>query len=288
MKYTCEMIRDLLPLYLDGVCSAESRKAVNEHLLECAECQKYYLDLCSCERIEQNAYDAKRSGDIAKSYKQAKKKKLKEILPIAGIAMLVVIAFCVILTLILSGVMIIGGLIQKPTVHTDIADYNAYIGVSEEDGHRHRLIDESIWPRSISEEMNVVEFKLVYYDPWDPQYLGYMIVDYDDAAYAKEMQRLKFERQMDYIGYYGATGFDDYEVAAMYADESGDGLVYALTDGEHRVAYVLLEFCNFFFDLKYENYIPSEYLPTGFNAHEGNPYRDEWYEKVFGVKRGFH
>ena len=37
-KQTCEMIRDLLPLYADGVCSEESRKAVNEHLASCKEC----------------------------------------------------------------------------------------------------------------------------------------------------------------------------------------------------------------------------------------------------------
>ena len=32
MKYECEVIRDLLPLYADDVCSAGSRKMVEEHL----------------------------------------------------------------------------------------------------------------------------------------------------------------------------------------------------------------------------------------------------------------
>ena len=32
MKYPCDLIRDLLPLYQDGVCSEESRAAVEEHL----------------------------------------------------------------------------------------------------------------------------------------------------------------------------------------------------------------------------------------------------------------
>lgn len=41
MKYQCEIIRDLLPLYQDGVCSEKSREAVEEHLAECAECVEY-------------------------------------------------------------------------------------------------------------------------------------------------------------------------------------------------------------------------------------------------------
>ena len=34
-----------------------------------------------------------------------------------------------------------------------------------------------------------------------------------------------------------------------------------------------LIFCNYAFDIEYEKYIPAGYLPDGFNAKEGNPYR---------------
>ena len=37
----CEIIRDLIPLYLDDVCSEESKKLVEDHLSECKECRKY-------------------------------------------------------------------------------------------------------------------------------------------------------------------------------------------------------------------------------------------------------
>lgn len=36
----CEVIRDLLPLYMDGVCSEKSRELVERHLDNCDECQK--------------------------------------------------------------------------------------------------------------------------------------------------------------------------------------------------------------------------------------------------------
>lgn len=34
-------------------------------------------------------------------------------------------------------------------------------------------------------------------------------------------------------------------------------------------------FCNYFMDLDYEKYIPNEYLPEGFDATEGNTYREK-------------
>lgn len=39
MKTPCNVIRDLLPLYQDGVCSPESRQLVEEHLEECETCR---------------------------------------------------------------------------------------------------------------------------------------------------------------------------------------------------------------------------------------------------------
>ena len=35
----CEMMQDLLPLYCDKVCSAETRRAVEEHLASCPDCR---------------------------------------------------------------------------------------------------------------------------------------------------------------------------------------------------------------------------------------------------------
>lgn len=40
MKSNCNIVKDLLPLYIDDVCSEESKKLVEEHLKECKECQR--------------------------------------------------------------------------------------------------------------------------------------------------------------------------------------------------------------------------------------------------------
>lgn len=40
MKIPCEVIKDLLPLYHDKVCSEESKIIVEDHLIECEQCKK--------------------------------------------------------------------------------------------------------------------------------------------------------------------------------------------------------------------------------------------------------
>lgn len=49
MRLSCEVIRDLLPLYYDKVCSKESSSFVEEHLASCPQCldelQKLKMDL---------------------------------------------------------------------------------------------------------------------------------------------------------------------------------------------------------------------------------------------------
>ncbi len=35
----CNIVRDLIPLYIDGCCSIESRKLVEDHIKECRQCR---------------------------------------------------------------------------------------------------------------------------------------------------------------------------------------------------------------------------------------------------------
>ncbi len=59
MKTNCKVIEDLLPLYIDEVCSDESKRLVEEHLEECDACsaklnaQKADITVDK-EEIEQN------------------------------------------------------------------------------------------------------------------------------------------------------------------------------------------------------------------------------------------
>ena len=48
MKNICDIIQDILPLYVDAVCSQESRCFVEEHLAECEKCTQ------TLERLKQS------------------------------------------------------------------------------------------------------------------------------------------------------------------------------------------------------------------------------------------
>lgn len=85
MNYPCELIRDLLPLYHDDVCSPESRNAVNEHCAGCLDCKKILDELETmpdpCEMVK----EAQPLIPIQKKWNQMRKKSLWIGLSIAAI-----------------------------------------------------------------------------------------------------------------------------------------------------------------------------------------------------------
>ena len=42
MKYDCDIIKDLMPLYIDDLLSDNSKKFVEDHINNCESCKKYY------------------------------------------------------------------------------------------------------------------------------------------------------------------------------------------------------------------------------------------------------
>lgn len=150
-------------------------------------------------------------------------------------------------------------------ITTNVSKYNEVI-TGEKWG-----LSEDIFPSSI-ENLNVQDFKHVYYNPWDANYLAYLVIDYSEEEYSKEVERLNSYGIDNYIGYYSVTGFTKYTLLAMKAD-SYNGFVYALTDNKSKIIYVELIFCNYYMDIKYDEQIPSEYLPDNFDATLDNPYQ---------------
>ena len=45
MKYNCDIVRDLMPLCVDGTASEPSRQMVGEHVLECRDCMQMYHEM---------------------------------------------------------------------------------------------------------------------------------------------------------------------------------------------------------------------------------------------------
>ena len=80
----CAIVKDLLPLYADEVCSFESKKFVAEHLSECEECCK------ELESYELNVI----TGNVAEkeAVKKFKKKTEKKV---AVKVVSIVLAVCI-------------------------------------------------------------------------------------------------------------------------------------------------------------------------------------------------
>jgi transcriptional regulator with XRE-family HTH domain len=180
--------------------------------------------------------------------------------------------------ILLIGLLLMGSLFEKPEVHTDIENYGDYMSWSMEKTDDVKWskwdMDESIWPREITENMEVEDYKMVYYDPWDKQYLGYLVVDYSDEDYVKEVKRLQEYDSTDYVGIYSVEEEKTHDLLAIEADDY-HGFVYALDLGDNRIVYAEEIFCNYFMDLDYADYMPADYFLDGFDATSDNPYEQE-------------
>ena len=74
MNKQCEIVQDLLPLYVDGACSESSSEMIKEHLETCPECKALYEKLCA--NTGEDLLKAEMAGVVANHEKKAKKKRL--------------------------------------------------------------------------------------------------------------------------------------------------------------------------------------------------------------------
>lgn len=90
----CEMIRDLMPLYIDGLTSEESNREIEKHLKSCKECRKYYQEMTG-EIGEAVPISEEELQDVELIKKMKKKKRRRILGGMAGIvlAIAVIVAF---------------------------------------------------------------------------------------------------------------------------------------------------------------------------------------------------
>lgn len=91
MKYKCNIVKDLLPLYVEAVASQDSNKIIEEHLKECEECKKHYEELKDASFIEELKEEQVNEENPKKTMKTIKKKIILGKLFFALISAIVVI-----------------------------------------------------------------------------------------------------------------------------------------------------------------------------------------------------
>lgn len=209
-----------------------------------------------------------------------KKQRRDIILAFAGMFLFELLAFLVICLFLVTDFFV-----EKDKAER-IEDYETYMAVP--DAHHNPFAPhgkvEWIFPRSIPEGAHVNDFYYEYYNPWDPNYVIYLDITYDEDAYEKERDRIttKCGMPLDRTRYlvYGSEGF---YYPVISAEGNSKGILYALTDEKaRRIMYVEFAFCNYFCDIDYEPIIPPELLPAGFDAGKNNPTR----RKFLVVQKG--
>lgn len=89
MKWNCELIQDLLPLYEEGLASPTSARAVREHLDECEACRRLTAPLPIPEEPEAPAADRA----VAKSMRKVRHRWLASLLVVVLLVPLVLMSF---------------------------------------------------------------------------------------------------------------------------------------------------------------------------------------------------
>ena len=87
-EFSCNTVRDMLPLYVDNIVSDDTRAIVEEHLTSCDACRKEYENM-------KNAFVLPADGDAKqlKRFKGAWKKKKRLVALTAVIA--TILALCI-------------------------------------------------------------------------------------------------------------------------------------------------------------------------------------------------
>lgn len=70
----CDVIRDLIPSYIDGLCSDDSNEIIKEHLSVCEECKEYYMQM-----IKEISADIQSESDELNPFIKIKRNTAKKI-----------------------------------------------------------------------------------------------------------------------------------------------------------------------------------------------------------------
>lgn len=73
----CEVVCDLLPVYIDGLCGEKTSQLVREHLEECEECQKEHTAMSEDMLSSKASAESKKGGALKKTLKKIKKHTVK-------------------------------------------------------------------------------------------------------------------------------------------------------------------------------------------------------------------
>lgn len=95
-KMSCNVIQDLMPLYIENMCSAESRELVKAHIAECEKCRQLFSDYTDDTIVKEVRQPEKEEQAFQQILHKVENKIMKRVTVIAAVVISFVIAIGII------------------------------------------------------------------------------------------------------------------------------------------------------------------------------------------------
>jgi len=252
MKYDCEVIRDLLPLYKDGVSNKKSNEVIEEHLKECKACKEYY-DVINKSEITLPEAPVIENPSIVDYGKRIKKKRKMVFITVVSIIAILLLGMISMAVFIVTG---------GPSIGTsDVKDYGNF---KEFKGYSNLYIFPNRMPESAQIDSYYYYQRDTLFDPTCQIYFEYSLSKADFEAevsrLSKISERFELEQYKDIVNniVYDTEHFKYPAYVTIF--NNNHCYEYALLNKEeHKIICVFTQFIgpkSVKFDKKY--------LPTGF------------------------
>lgn len=210
MKYPCHLIEDLLPLYYDGICSAESNEDIKQHLSECHNCNEKYEELREAEELISLSTNREYEMQKAASFRSVRRRITRKQIIITLICFIILISLffafrCIMMTTVntvefdnnISVSMVDGSLIGRLNGNR-VCNFRLKRVIVQEDMKETNCmfynVSANAWDSLITNGDIFSEYMLCHYSKSadEVDYVYYYTGDYDDIENMdqKELQEV--------------------------------------------------------------------------------------------------
>lgn len=183
---TCDIVKDMMPLYIDGVCSKNSMQMVENHIKACPDCRQIwesYRNPAMTDEIKTS--NEREFRELALKVKKKNRLKTLLIILVAAAASFAAYMF---LGLAVLGILSCG---SESYATIDTSNYGIYDGHME--GEKQGLYSGLfIFPEQISENASDVYYYYSCKDAgFDNSYQQFLKCTYTEEEYRAEIDRLR-------------------------------------------------------------------------------------------------
>lgn len=257
----CMVLRDLFPLYREGLLRDDTAAIMEEHLLECKACKISYGKYCQ-EKLKDEIKGNQEEEEKDKRFLKLFRKYRKHLIIMTGVLSVGLLTMLTLAALFLT-LVFTGGWAKKSK---NIADYPQIL--TEESNMRTGFF---VFPEEITEEMTDITFDYYYKDTmFDPTISVFLQATYEEEQYQEEIDRLSNleKKQTDGVKKLLRDEQQKYPYPAFIAVENhGNSYEYALLSGENQITYIYTLFFT-----KEDIRFDEQYLPDDFMNEEGKEF----------------